>query len=195
MKIEFKEKPYEKYFSHEIARLTNVSFSPDQCDENFLGFDDAFLLPFEYLLSIAPYVRRSRHLHRSGIVLRELDHLAEKVVERMPPFRFNLFVQYKRPEYLRTRGAREWSHWHAAYYRFEITPHQQRLLERLDAASHGRAATVYASPAFRSSSDLWRFAESEKILDNSNVASHGNRLNGCGIPSRPEIRFLGSLLL
>jgi hypothetical protein len=85
METEFKEKTYEKYFSHEIVRLTNISFSPDQCDKNFLGFDDAFLLPFEHLLFIAPYVRSSRRLRRSGIVLRELDHLTEEAVKRMPP--------------------------------------------------------------------------------------------------------------
>lgn len=179
MKAEFKEKTYEKYFSNEAARLTNISFSPDQCDENFLGFDDAFLLPLHKLFSIAPYVHRRRRLRHSGIVLQELDYLTEEAVRRMPPFRFNLFVQYKRPEYLRTRGAREWSHWCAAYYRFDITPHQQRLLERLDVASHGRAATVYASPAFWSSSDLWRLVEAEQILDNSNVAS-ASRLTGHG---------------
>jgi hypothetical protein len=52
-------------------------------------------------------------------------------------------------------------------------------LERLDAASHGRASTVYASPAFWSASDLWRSVEAEQILDNSNIASAG-RLTGHG---------------
>lgn len=179
MQIEFKEKTYEKYFSREIARLTDSSFSPDQCDENFLGFDEAFLLPFEHLLFIPPYVRRSRRLRRSGILLRELDHLTERAIERMPPFRFNLFVQYKRPEYLRTRGAREWKHWHAPYYRFDITPHQQQLLERLDAVSHGRAATIYASPAFWTATDLWQFVAAGQVIGSSNVAS-AVRLAGHG---------------
>jgi len=192
MKTEFKEKTYEKYFSGEIARLTNISFSPDQCDENFLGFDEAFLLPFEHPFFFAPYVRRSRRLRRSGIVLREVDHFTDRAVKWMPPFHFNLFVQYKRPEYLQTRGAREWSHWGAAYYRFDITPHQQRLLERLDAASYGRAATVYASPAFWSASDLWQFAPAGQILDNSNIASVG-RLTGhdCYTYTGPGHRGIG----
>lgn len=192
MKTEFKEKTYEKYFSQEIARLTNISYSPDQCDENFLGFDDSFLLPLDHLLFIAPYVRRSRHLRRTGIVLRDLDYLTEEIIGRMPPFRFNLFVQYKRPEYLRSRGAREWSHWRAAYYRFDITPHQQLLLERLDAASHDRAATVYASPAFWSASDLWQFVEAEQILDNSNVSSAGCLTgHGCYTYVEPGHRGIG----
>lgn len=192
MKIEFKEKTYEKYFSGEIARLTNISFSPDQCDENFLGFDDAFLLPMKQLFFIFPYVRWSRHLRRSGIVLRELEHITESVVERMPNFHFNLFVQYKRPEYLQTKGAREWTYWRSAYYRFDITPHQQQLLERIEGISHGRAATIYASPAFWRSSDLFEFAEAGQIIDNSNVASAG-RLNGhdCYTYTEPGHRGIG----
>jgi hypothetical protein len=49
MLAEFKEKPYEKYFGIELGRRTNVTFSPDQCDEGFLGFDDAFFLPMPSL--------------------------------------------------------------------------------------------------------------------------------------------------
>lgn len=192
MQTEFKEKTYEKYFSNEVARLTNVSFSPDQCDEFYLGFDDAFHLSFDRLILLAPYVRRSRQMHRSGIALSELDHLTEAFVKRMPPFRFNLFAQYKRPDYLRTRGAREWSHWRSPYYRFNVTPHQQRLLELIDAGSHGRAATVYATPAFWRASDLWQFVASEGILDNSNIANAGS-LSGhdCYTYCKPGHRGIG----
>jgi hypothetical protein len=177
VQTEFKEKTYEKYFSGEIARLTNISFSPDQCDENFLGFDDAFMIPLFHPFSMLPYVRRSRRLRRNGILLSELNLLTDEIVRRMPPFRFNFFVQYKRPEFLRTRGAREWSHWQSAYYRFCVTPHQQSLLERIESMSNGRAATVYASPAFWSANDLWQNVLAEQIIDNSNIASV-NRLVG-----------------
>ena len=192
METEFKEKTYEKYFSGEIMRLINISFSPDQCDESFLGFDDAFLLPLNRLLLIAPYIRRRRRRHLSGTSLRKLDGLVEDAIKRMPPFRFNLFIQYKRPVYLRTRGAREWSHWGSAYYRFHITPHQQRLLERLDAISRGRSATIYASPAFWSASDLWRFTQADQIIPMSNVASAG-RLRGhdCYTYNEPGHRGIG----
>lgn len=54
MKIPFKEKPFEKQFGIEIGRRTNTIYSPDQCDERFLGFDEAFFLPLPHLLSIAP---------------------------------------------------------------------------------------------------------------------------------------------
>jgi hypothetical protein len=171
MQIEFKEKPYEKYFAAEIARLTNVSFSPDQCDEEFLGFDDAFRLPTWFFRRWLPHVHLRRWSRLNGISVRELDDIVGEFSRRMPPFRFNLFVQYKRPEYLSRKSAQEWSCWDAPYFRYETTPHQQDLLEELERQSRGRAATVYASPAFWKADDLWSSVTAQSVIGNSNIAN------------------------
>ncbi|MFD2251592.1 hypothetical protein FHS82_000747 [Pseudochelatococcus lubricantis] len=190
METEFKEKTYEKYFSHEVARLTNVTFSPDPCDEALLGFDDAFWLPLPRIMRRAPFVRRRRWSRMTGVEICELDHIADQFSCRMPPFRFNLFVQYKRPVFLKTKGAGEWEHWKRSYYRYNTTPHQQDALERIEAKGNGRAATVYASPAFWQSADLWANVEAETIIDNSNIASVG-RLKGHGRYSYDSPGFRG----
>ena len=177
MRAEFKEKTYEKYFGFELARRTNVTFSPDPCDEAFLGFDDAFFLELRWLWRLAPYIRRSRRSRLHGLRISELDHICDAITKRCPPFKFNLFVQYKRPEYLSRSSALEWPCWQRPYFRYEITPHQQGLLARIEQQSHGRAATIYASPAFWQTNDLWDHVEAERVVDQSNMASVG-RLNG-----------------
>lgn len=178
MKAEFKEKTYEKYFSSELARLTNITYSPDQVDEFFLGFDDAFFLrPDDILRWPFPFMRPSRRRRLLGMTLSELDFLAAEMSELLPPFKFNLFVQYKRPEYLSRRSAQEWACWDAPYFRYFTTPHQQQILEAINTQSHGRSATVYASPAFWRANDLWSIASNERIVANSNIASVA-RLNG-----------------
>lgn len=172
MDIEFKEKTFEKYFGHELARLTHITFSPDQCDEALLGFDEAFLMPEEWFSRFGPYVRRRRRGRRLvGIEIEEFNRLGNMIASHMPHFRFNLFIQFKRPTYLVSRGAREWLDWKQSYYRYETTPHQQEALERIDAQSHGRAATIYASPAFWQDADLWRHAGENAIVAHSNMAS------------------------
>lgn len=127
MLAQFKEKTFEKYFGHELARLTKVTFSPDQWDEALLGFDEAFHLPMLILHNLlrAPG-RRRRNL--PGIELSEIERLGDELSASLPPFKFNLFVQYKRPEYLRSTIAREWASWHKPYFRYETTPHQQDAL-------------------------------------------------------------------
>lgn len=168
--IEFKEKTYEKYFGHELSRLTNTTFSPDQCDEELLGFDEAFFLPQEWFFQFGPYVRRSRRRHLTGVEITEFNKYGALVAKHMPPFKFNLFVQFKRPTFLTSRGAKQWSDWNQSYYRYETTPHQQEALERIADQSHGRAATIYSSPAFWQASDLWKHVGNEDVVKQSNMA-------------------------
>jgi len=171
MKVKFKEKTYEKYVSAELTRLTNQFFSPDACDENFLGFDDAFVLPWSLVASLAPFVRRSRHRHLMGLRLAELEFLIDELSEHLPPFKFNLFLQYKRPEYMKRSDAAEWHFWSKRYYRYTTTPHQQALLEKIEVQAAGRAATLYAGAAFWNSTDLFAHAQAGEVLKNSNLAN------------------------
>ncbi|HNB25604.1 MAG TPA: hypothetical protein PLR41_01480 [Alphaproteobacteria bacterium] len=190
MRAEFKEKTYEKYFGHELARLTNVTFSPDQVDEGILGFDEAFLLPEYWLWRLAPYVRRGRRHRFFGVPPVEFDRIFGELSSHLPPFRFNLFVQYKRPEYIRSRSSTEWENWRKPYYRYDVTPHQQAILEKIETQSHNRAATVYASPAFWTSNDLFRHAQAQAVTSNSNIVSVG-RLNGHGRYTYAQAGFQG----
>jgi hypothetical protein len=149
MKVPFKEKTYEKYLFAELARKTNQCFSPDPCDEAFLGFDDSFDLPLLLLFLMAPHVReRRRHRRSFGVLLSTLAHLPNKVKDNLPEFRLNLFLQYKRPEHMKRSDAAEWSHWGDRYYRYTIEPDQQAALELLDNHAMGRACVLYASAAF-----------------------------------------------
>jgi len=190
MDIEFKEKTFEKYFGHELARLTNITFSPDQCDEEVLGFDEAFFLAERWLFRVAPYVRGRRRARMRGIDPRTFNHIGEDLARMLPDFRFNLFLQFKRPVYLTSRGAGQWQDWKQSYYRYATTPHQQEALERIEAQSYGRAAAVYASPAFWRADDLWAHVRNGVVVDNSNMAGAG-KLKGHGCYSYVSAGFSG----
>ena len=59
----------------------------------------------------------------------------------------SLILQYKRPEFLRGSRAKQWRLWRHPYFRFEVTPHQQRVLKRVERATGGQAIVRYACPA------------------------------------------------
>jgi hypothetical protein len=177
MKVKFKEKTYESYFQTELGRRTNVSFAPDQTDEGLLGFDGAFHLPFGFLPDIFPYVRARRWRHFVGFSASDIDSFGAELNDRLPPFNLNLFAQYKRPEHMERSNATEWSSWGAPYYRYTTEDHQQRLLEKVAEAALGRAAVVYASPAFWSSADLFTYGRDGGIVAHSNIADVA-RLSG-----------------
>jgi hypothetical protein len=190
LNLEFKEKTFEKQFGHELARLTNITFSPDQVDEALLGFDEAFAMPIEWFLMCGPFLRRSRRTRLSGITIDSFNKLGARAAEHMPEFKFNLFVQFKRPTFLKTRGAKQWSDWSRSYFRYETTAHQQKALERIDHQSCGRAATVYASPAFAKATELWAHIANEAVVANTNMANVG-KLAGHDHYSYIEPGFFG----
>lgn len=171
MLVPFTEKPFEKYVAIELGKKTNVSFSPDQPLEGILGFDDGFFLPWPFIAPFTSLAYAKSLQPLPGILLNELEHVSEELGKRLPPFRLNLFLQHKRPEYMSRASAAEWASWKCCYYRYATTPHQQVLLEKIDNQASGRALTLYASAAFCTSDDLFKFAAAGKVLDNSNLAT------------------------
>lgn len=169
MKAQFKEKTFETYFGFELARLTKRTYAPDQCDENRLGFDGAFYLPHRFPLPIIPH-RRLRHLRsKDGISLKQIDDIADHYLRHLPAYKLNLFVQYKRPDFITTNRGTEWNSWNKAYYRFDIDTNQQKRLAALKNFAKRRADVVYESPAFFLSTDLYTYAESGNIVAKSNI--------------------------
>lgn len=171
MKAQFKEKTFETAFVGELRLLTNELFAPDQCDEFFLGFDAAAHIPWEFLPPILPFMRRRRWGRLFGITASEIGDFGRRLNDRLPPFRLNVFIQFKRNEYLKTRNASEWLHWDAPYFRYKIEARQQRLMAKIADVAQGRAASVYAAAAFHLSDELFNFQANETVIENSNIAS------------------------
>lgn len=171
MWIEFKEKPFETAFVGELRLRTNMLYAPDQCDENFLGFDAVAGVPWEFLPEFFPYVRHRKWRRFSGLSANELSHVGQRLNCRLPPFKMNLFIQFKRPEYLVRRSAGEWAHWKQNYFRCWIDANQQALLSRIASLANGRAASVYASPAFYKKDDFFKHMANNNIVESSNILS------------------------
>lgn len=169
MWAEFKEKTYETAFVGELWQLTHFLYAPDQCDENLLGFDAAAFVPWQRLLSITPYIRGRRRHHFLGISASEIDQFGRELNQRLPPFKLNLFLQFKRPEFMQRNNAAEWQFWKQKYFRYKLDSQQQKLLEKISTVGKGRAVAVYAVPAFHQSAVLFQHQIKNAVIENSNV--------------------------
>jgi hypothetical protein len=84
-----------------------------------------------------------------------------------PPFLTSLFVQYKRPDYLTTARAREWSHHGSPYYRMHLTNHQHQLLLQLAQTVGSDATVLSAAPSFWKYDDMWLNQGAGQIMERS----------------------------
>ena len=176
MKCEFEEKQYEQHLNNELLMRQEFLYVPGQVLEGQLGFDAAiyslnprFWRLFDDLPYFRPFRRRWLSRNRPGVAL-STDWWAdlEESLPYFPQFRFNVFVQHKRPEYLTVNSSNEWAHWNRPYFRYQLTPHQQQALEQLESRTQNSAIVVYASPAFIKLEQLWSAIQQRRLIETSN---------------------------
>lgn len=173
MQAEFEEKQYEQHLNIELLRGHNLLFPPGQMLENTVGFDAALFTAHPKFWKHFPYLYKWHHrLLRNapqGISLPiELWKEIEDEIEGLPKFKFNAFIQHKRPEYMKRSDALEWSSWNSSYYRYKLMSHQQEALSKIDRAIGNAGVVVYACPAFHKTSELWGAIENKKVIESSN---------------------------
>lgn len=182
MRAEFEEKTYEQYLTHELITHHRF-FPPGQVFENILGFDVAIHTSNPLFWQLFPRYRAPL----PGVQLQNLwwTQLQHRI-QSLPPFKFNCFIQAKRPEFIVSHTAKEYRFWRRSYFRYDTFPSQQSALESLASNTAGHALVVYACPAFHSASQLWsavgnviarsNFAEVAKLHNHSRYSfvSQGN---------------------
>ena len=103
------------------------------------------------------------------------------LLNRLPPHnqlpsarvKFDLFLQYKIPEFLQGHRSAQWSLWSCPYFRVVLTDHQQVVLTKIDAVANERAVAVYCMPAFLSKDSLHDWAETGMLIANSHFVRSG----------------------
>lgn len=172
MHAQFEEKTYEQWLTSELVHGRRF-FAPGQVLENIVGFDVAlrtkkgvFWRLFAHIHARSP---RLLHLEPTGSCLSHKWWTElERELETFPKFKFNCFIQVKRPHRMIRRNSSEYSTWNRAYFRYETSSNQQRALEYLAGKVSGKAAVVYACPAFHKNDELWRAYEQCNLIEQSN---------------------------
>lgn len=172
---EFEEKTYECMLYEELT-ITKGKFTPGQVLENSLGFDCAMLVNNNKFWKMLGYRSNLR-----GVVLSDFKVGKFGVSKNSIPtkFKYNLFIQAKRPDYLIGPNKKIIKYGiKQDYYRFYINQNQQQILEKLSKfLGQGKALVVYASPCFHTYNELYNYTIKSEIIDNSNFIKP-YKLNG-----------------
>lgn len=88
---------------------------------------------------------------------------------KLPTFNTNLLIQAKRPTPMsRASSILKNYGFPSKFWRFEITEHQQEILEKVSQNWCRKALVVYASPAFHSLDELYEYTEAQLVVKNTN---------------------------
>jgi hypothetical protein len=172
---EFEEKQFEEALNLHLVSKCSLFYAPGQVLEHSLGIDAALYSRsrrfWRLFPQLSPWHARLFGLFPEGIELRRdwWQDLNEDI-EHFPPFKFNTFIQYKRPSYQRQETSAEWDHWRRPYFKYGLRPHQQHALEELASRIRTEGIVVYASPAFHKSAALWDAIKSGSLIDQTNFA-------------------------
>lgn len=173
-KTEFEESEYEGPLYSQLLNGNLNIWTPGRRFERFFGIDSALYTKNHYfwnLFNQTPPV--------TGTILRNhnwhyLLRIINRHFKRFPSYNVNLLIQSKRPKHrnginssFSSQGIK------GQYWQFEITLHQQRILEQLEQKLGNDAIVVYACPAFHKFDDLDSFTANGQIIENSTFVKVG----------------------
>ena len=158
---EFCEREYECNFNRQITTLQKYVWTPGQVQEHILGFDAAFLSNSQFIFGLFP----PAGIQPSSINWQKFFNIADR---HIPQGSFNLFVQHKRPKFIRSPRGKERAHWNDPYFRYDINPNQQTCLEKLEKISGNDALVTYACAAFHTQRELWDHVSRSTLIQSSN---------------------------
>lgn len=171
MRIQYEEKTFEGYFNVELANSSDIYFPIGQVQEGSIGADAVALTRNRWLWRRLGYPYWLHPKYR-GLPFREIaeemEIFLEKEIANIPDISANIFFQYKRSEYLVTSQASEWAHWMRSYFRYDIYPRQQALLEHLNTKFQKSVLILYAAPAVKGVNELVDYYCNRKIISNTN---------------------------
>jgi hypothetical protein len=164
---EFEEREYEAPLYQQLQHSSNNLWSPGQVLEAHVGFDHSLFTSHPYFWRLHGFAAPP-----AGVVLGHYPPEQWWHVRRfhrpLPDFALNLFIQAKRPivgarvsAKLKTLGLT------SPYWKFEITPHQQCVLEALSQTTSGSALVCYACAAFHRITELWAHSRAGSMVESS----------------------------
>lgn len=173
MIAEFEEKEFEGFLNQQLCADGGVFYAPGQVLENVIGIDAALTCQvtefWKLFPSPKPHSLYPTAATPSGILLSsEYWEDLDKAIDHFPLINFNLFVQHKRPAYLKAGSSRQWGYWKQPYYRYDLLSHQQSALSHLAKIAGADALVVYSCPAFISRAELWKHGLGASLIGNTN---------------------------
>lgn len=172
VKVNYSEKQYEQLFNLELInsyRADPRAFTPSQNEEKKLGFDAAHIVKPDFI----HFIKKRNKLFGSNNRINN-GKVPYNPLHAVPSnYHANLFIQFKKPEYLTTSRAKQYSQFGGPYFRYELYQSQLKTLENLNnkfKQTNSFAYILYASSTARNLKELFNQCTSQSIIKYSSLA-------------------------
>ncbi len=168
---EFEERDLEGSLYHQLAGNCPNLWTPGQVFEGHFGIDAALFVTHPFFYQVFNIIRPM-----GSVVLNDYSWgyvwKTYKKKRPLPNFSVNALFQAKRPDYLQGRSSSLAMHGiSGSYWRFKISGHQHRLLERLYLNLKKRIIISYVSTAFHTMDDLYDHISNNSLVPNCTFVS------------------------
>jgi hypothetical protein len=164
---EFEEKEFEGPLYTQLLQGSNLLWPPGQVLEKTIGVDATMFTSHHFFWRLFGF----SHPLQGALLPHYLWGFIRKhrnKDRKLPNFKLNLFIQSKRPEfYISTSRKYQAKGINGSYWRFDVTKHQQRALEKVASKLKDCALVVYAAPVFHKVDDLYIHIRNNTIVQNS----------------------------
>lgn len=170
MNCQFEEKEFEQPLNTELACKGRV-FPAGQFLEGRIGIDVAIFSTNRHFWLL--WNKTIRPKYRSGIFLNSglWDFVKQRIDDkRFPKFKCNLFLQHKRPTFIKRSNGLRYDDWQQPYFSYAIERRQQETLFKLEQKVSSDAIVVYSCPSFWESEELWEHVAKFELVENTNFA-------------------------
>lgn len=179
VRVNYSERQYEQLFNSELVTSYGVDprvTIPSQREENDLGYDAKHVILPESLNNMNGAVTITAADTRCvtcNQVLNNMNNIPDT-------YSANLFIQFKKPEYLTSLRSSQYYHFGSPYYRYTLYQEQFDTLIALNNSlinNNTPATIVYASPIASNLNELHEQAIRREVVENSSIAEIST-LNG-----------------
>jgi hypothetical protein len=163
---EFEETEFRGPLFNQLEKGNHLLWEPGQVFEKTIGIDRASFCLNSYLWNLHGY---SCNLGGSILRGKPFHYIwsGSKPSKLLPDFKLNLFIQAKRSKYSSQSNTKLNPHINGPYWHFDITPHQQLALEKLEEELSVDALVIYAAPVFHKQQELYNHTSNQTIVNNS----------------------------
>ncbi|RTX91634.1 hypothetical protein [Mammaliicoccus fleurettii] len=193
VRVNYSERQYEQLFNTELVTSYGVDprvTIPSQREEHDLGYDAKHVVLPEFINSM----NGTGTITATNTRCVTCNQFHNNINNIPNTYSANLFIQFKKPEYLTTSQSKQYYIFQNSYYRYTLYQEQLNTLLGLNNSlinDNTPAKIIYASPAASDLNELHEQATQREVVEKSSIAEVSTLVGHNHVAYRDNTMYVG----